>query len=97
SAGGGVPQRRGHPHAHGGGGDVCAADDGDGGGAARRQGGEFRHRVRHQRLRAGGAIGHLARRGGEVYQELFRALRGGEAIHRRHHRGGAPDGGDANA
>ena len=52
-----------------------AADDGDAGGAARRQGGELRHRLRHQRLRAGGAAGHLARRGREVHQELLRALR----------------------
>ena len=51
----GLPQRRGHPHAHGGGSDGRAAADGDAGSAARRQGGEFRHRLRHQRVRPGGA------------------------------------------
>ena len=62
-----------------------------------RQGGEFRHRLRHQRLRPGRATGHLARRGGEVHQELLRALRGGAALHRRHHRRGAANGRDADA
>ena len=43
------------------------------------------------------AVGHLARRGGEVHQELLRALRGRAAVHRRHHRRGAPDRRDADA
>ena len=88
----GVPQRRGHPHAHRGGGDGRAAADGDAGSAARCQGREFRHRLRHQRVRPGHAIGHLAHRSREVHQELFRALRGGAAVHRRRpsRRCGAP-------
>ena len=33
------------------------------GSAPRGQGGQFRHRLRHQPVRPGGAVGHLARRG----------------------------------
>ena len=37
-------------------------------------------------LRPGRAARHLARRGREVHQELFRALRRRAALHRRDHR-----------
>ncbi len=97
TAGAGVPRRRGHPHANGRGGDGGAANDGDSGSAARCQGGELRHRVRHQRVRARGAARHWARGGGAVHQELFRAVRRGEAVHRRDDRGGAKDGSDEDA
>ena len=40
-------------------------------------------------------LGISRARGGEVHQELFRALRRREALHRKHHRGGAADRRDA--
>ena len=42
--------------------------------AAPRQGDQFRHHLRHLRLRARGAARHPARRGGRLHQPLFRAL-----------------------
>ena len=48
-------------------------------------------------VRPGRAVGHLARGGRKVHQELFRALRRRAALHRRHHRGGAAHRRDANA
>ena len=74
-----------------------AAHAGDSGSATRRQGGELRHRLWHQRLRPVAAVGDFARRGRNVHQELFRALRRGPAVHRPHHRGSAPIGCDAHA
>ena len=71
AAGGGVPQRRGHPHAHRRRSAGRAADDGDAGSAAQRQGGELRHRIRHQRVRPGGAVGDLARARREKYIENY--------------------------
>ena len=41
--------------------------DGDAGGAAQCQGRQFRHRLRHQPVRPGGAVGHLARGGRKIY------------------------------
>ena len=74
AAAGGVPQRRGYPYAHGVGSAGRATADGHAGSAPRSQGGEFRNRLRHQRVRPGGAVGDFARRGREVHPELFRAL-----------------------
>ena len=65
--------------------------------APRREDHQLRHRLRHQPVRPGGAVGHFARRGGAVHQELLRAVRGGEAVHRRDRGGGAADGRDAHA
>ncbi len=58
--GGSVPQRRRHPHAHRRGSDGHSAADGDARSALARQGGELRHRVRHQRVRPRRAAGHFA-------------------------------------
>jgi len=60
------------------------------------QGGELRHRLRHQRIRTGAAAGHPASRGGEVHQELFRRATPRPHLHRPHHRRGPPDQRDAN-
>ena len=95
AAAGGIPQRGRHPHAHRVGSAGRGAHAGDAGGAPRGQGGEFRHRVRDQRLRAGAAARNPARRGGKVHQELFRALCRRARVYRPHHRGSAPIGRDA--
>ena len=63
-----LPQRRGHPHAHRGGGVRRAAADGDAGDAPRRQGGQLRHRVRTDGVRAGAVARHRPQGSRAVHQ-----------------------------
>ena len=90
AAGGGVPQRRGHPHAHRGRGVRRAADDGHAGGAPRAP-----RRSTSASSTASAAFGLAAQLGisraeaEQLHQELLRALRRREALHRRDHRGSA--------
>ena len=78
-AGGGVPQRRGHSHAHRGRGVRSAAADGDAGDAPQREGGEFRHRVRTDAVRPGAAawasIARKPKRTSRTYFERYAGVR----------------------
>ena len=81
--------RRGHPRAHRQRG-VRRADGGHGpDDAAPRQGDQFRHHLRHQRLRPGAPARHHAGRGARLHRRVFRAL----SRHPRLH--GADQGGSA--
>ena len=74
AAQGRVPRRRRHPR-HDRERDVRRADEGmDPRDAPPRQGDQFRHHLRHQRLRPGAAARRAAGRGGGLHQGLFRAL-----------------------
>ena len=71
-------------------GSVRRTDGGDGpDDAAARQGDQFRHHLRDQRLRAGTAIGHYARRGSHVYRCIFRAVSRHSDLHGAHQGRGA--------
>ncbi len=57
--------------------------------AAAREGDQFRHHLRHQRLRPGTAIGHRSGRGAGVHRPLFRTLSGHPCVYGTDERGSA--------
>ena len=89
SAEGQLCERRGHPRPHRLRG-VRRADGGHGlHNPPPREGDQFRHHLRHFRLRPGAAARHLARRGARVYRRLFQALSGNPLLHGRDEGAGA--------
>ena len=81
--------RRGHPRPHRERG-VRRADGGHGpDDPPARQGDQFRHHLRHQRLRPGAPAGHRAGRGARLHRRLFRPLSRHPRLHGAHQGGGA--------
>ena len=86
-----VPARRRHPHPHRRRGVRHRAAAGRARRAPQGQGGELRHHLRPQSLRAGQATGHPPARGPRIHRPLFRALCRGQEIRRQDHRSRAQD------
>ena len=85
----GVRARRGRAQGHRGGDLRRAAGRGHAEHARHREDHQLRHRVRRQRLRAGGAHGAVDAGGAAVHPELFREVSGRQEIPGRHQRDGA--------
>ena len=82
--------RRGHPRAHRLG-SVRRADGRHGpDDPAAGEGDQFRHHLRHQRLRPGAAVGHHARRGTRLHRPVLRTLSRHPHVHGAY-QGGSPD------
>ena len=67
----GLPGGKRHPPHHRLGGVPCALRGGDAPAEAERQGGQFRHRLRHQFLRTQPGSQHQPERSGGVYRKIF--------------------------
>ena len=86
---GGVRHRAGHPCANGKR-SVRRAGRGHGrSDQAPREGNQFRHHLRHQRLRPGAPARHRCRRGRQLHRRVFRALSRHPRLYGAHEGGGA--------